>query len=553
MMMEINRISKKKLFIFILIGVGVVFRYYNLSWGSPFFFHPDERNIASAISQLDYPSQLNPHFFAYGSLPIYLIYFTGVFVNSILHFVFHSQTKLTTVNFEQAIIIGRYYSFLLSVLLLPLVYKIGEKIGGNKVGIYALLFSVFSTGFIQYAHFSTFEMWLTFFTLGVVYLFIRFNETGNYKYLYLGGILLGFLLSIKVTSVILLPVCLSIIIIKSVLRFFKTKKHKLMYVERSVLHVFLFLAITIFCTYLTSPYYWMDNPGFLNSMNYESSVATGKLPVFYTQTFIKSTPFVFQIFHVFPFLLNPFVLICLPVTLLMVFTEVFRKKNENGYIVLIFFLLVLVSQLPLFVIWTRYYVPTLPFLYIILSYGILLFIKRMKKSWLPRALPYFLIFISFIYSFLYVKVVLNMPDTRVQAAAWSKKNIPSQSYILTESYDLGIVPFNSGFSHITLFNFYDLDTDRAKTRELKNEMEKTQYVILPSQRILQSRSTHPQLFPVSSAFYNKLFNGKGFKKIYQTPCDIFCLVLYNFDPVILPEQTINIFDRPNVFIFKRNS
>lgn len=550
MIMKTNLIPKKKLFFFIIIGIGILFRFYNLSWGAPYFFHPDERNIASAISQLQYPSQLNPHFFAYGSLPIYVIYFTGVLMNIITHFILHSGTKITTVGFEQAIIIGRFYSFLLSALLLPLVYKIGKKVGGNKVGIYALLFSVFSTGFIQYAHFATFEMWLTFFILSEVYLFIRFYETEKDTYIFFGGALLGFLLSIKITSVIILPICLSIIIIKSSLRFFKTKKNKFIYFEKTVFRAFLFLSITIFCTYLTSPYYWLDNSGFLNSMNYESSVATGKLPVFYTQAFIGSSPFIFQIFRVFPFLLNPFVSLLLPISLGITFLHVLRKKNINGIIVLIFFLLVFVSQLPLFVVWTRYYVPTLPFLYIILSFGIVLLIKHWKNH-MFLAVPYFLLGVSFIYSLLYVKIVLFDQDSRVQAAVWAKKNISSKSHILTESYDLGIIPFNQNFRHITLFNFYDLDTDRAKMIELKNDMKTTEYIILPSQRILQSRITHPQLFPVSAAFYHQFFDTKKFRKIYQTPCDIFCYVLYNGDPIIFPEQTINIFDRPNVFIFKK--
>ena len=63
-----------KIFLFSSIFFFVFFVFYNLNWGAPFYFHPDERNIASSIVQLKFPDNLNPNFFAYGAFPIYLIF-----------------------------------------------------------------------------------------------------------------------------------------------------------------------------------------------------------------------------------------------------------------------------------------------------------------------------------------------------------------------------------------------------------------------------------------------------------------------------------------------
>src|SRR5436189_5461818 len=104
-----TNIKKKLLFIFLLTIVGAIFHFYNLNWGAPFYFHPDERNIAISVSQLEFPQQMNPHFFAYGSLPIYIIFFTGVVYNLVNQFINHIYQILTP-NFEQAIIISRFYS-----------------------------------------------------------------------------------------------------------------------------------------------------------------------------------------------------------------------------------------------------------------------------------------------------------------------------------------------------------------------------------------------------------------------------------------------------------
>src|SRR5258706_15936411 len=102
--------------------IGAFLRFYNLDWGDPFYFLPDERNVASSISQLIFPSQLNPHFFAYGSFPIYLVFLIGIIVN-----LFHQSN----VSFQQAIIISRAISAMLSLLTIPSVFFITKRITGN--------------------------------------------------------------------------------------------------------------------------------------------------------------------------------------------------------------------------------------------------------------------------------------------------------------------------------------------------------------------------------------------------------------------------------------
>ena len=109
--------NKTNLLLLVLIFIGALLRLYNLNWGAPFYFHPDERNIAAAISQLRFPEQMNPHFFAYGSLPIYVIYFTGYITNFLLQFVYREAIPLSP-TFDQAIIISRVYSALFSVALI---------------------------------------------------------------------------------------------------------------------------------------------------------------------------------------------------------------------------------------------------------------------------------------------------------------------------------------------------------------------------------------------------------------------------------------------------
>jgi len=66
-----------------ILAVALLLRIYGLDWDRGFFFHPDERQILMVVDRLALPqdlrvlltpaSPLNPRFFAYGSLPIYLL------------------------------------------------------------------------------------------------------------------------------------------------------------------------------------------------------------------------------------------------------------------------------------------------------------------------------------------------------------------------------------------------------------------------------------------------------------------------------------------------
>ncbi len=123
---------------------------------------------------------------------------------------------------------------------------------------------------------------------------------------------------------------------------------------------------------------------------------------------------------------------------------------------------------------------------------------------------------------------------------------------MTEVYDLGITPFNPYFSHITLFNFYDLDNVPGKENELMSQLYTYDYAILPSQRIIKTRLQNITHFPKGNTLYQKLLNGQlGFTKVYETPCDIFCTITYLGNPIFSFEETASVFDRPTIFIFKK--
>ena len=87
-------VSWRVLALFGLAVLGLALRLYGLNWDQGNNFHPDERQILFRIMTLSWPtsvtqffdpvnSPLNPHFFAYGSFPLYLLASLG---NILSHF-----------------------------------------------------------------------------------------------------------------------------------------------------------------------------------------------------------------------------------------------------------------------------------------------------------------------------------------------------------------------------------------------------------------------------------------------------------------------------------
>lgn len=561
--------DNKTALLLVLLAITAAFlRFYNLNWGAPFYFHPDERNIASSVSQLNFPLQMNPHFFAYGSFPIYSIYFLGVMLSSISNFqlsTFNFQLQnATAVSFEQAIIISRFFSSLFSTLMIPLLYIVGERLKGKTAGILAAFFGTFSTGFIQFTHFGTFEIWLSFWGLLYFLACIQLTKRDTNQMIVLAGIIFGILMAIKISSLALFPLIpLSLIISR-----WRTDKHKYIAMSHLIQKTPVAIFISFFVFITTSPFVLFNFPSFLSGIHYESEVALGALPVFYTQSFTNTAPVIFQLTKIYPFLINPVLTILFLPSFAYIIYKALKKKYPSYYLLFTIFSLLFFSQAFFLAKWTRYMVPTLPFIYLVLSIAIfdfLVFLKLKGRLYHYAKTTFVtLIFTScVIFSLAYFITVYAKTDTRIAASLWTKEKIPNDVRILSEVHDLGILPFNQYFKNIILFNFYDLDRPNTSSggrmrvrafevERLERMLAQTDYIILLSQRILKTRILNEKKYPKGNSFYKSLVNNTTeYKKVYQTPCDILCKIAYIGNPVFSLEETTTVFDRPTVSIFRK--
>ncbi len=575
------KILNLKLPIFLFLVFLLLYsRFVNIGWGLPYPFHPDERNMANAIQglnceitnhKLQITNCFNPHFFAYGQLPLYFGYlFIQIFHLSI------GKIKVP-VTFEEATISLRSISSLSSIInvfILVAILKLLKKKSLTLVEeIMSYLMIIFTPVFIQMAHFGTTESLLMLFYSLLVYFSLRLinKQMEIKKFVFLTGLISGLAIATKVSSLVFLLVPTLAIILKIKNSHFAKasayakataeksrdgqKSELLIKIKNFLISVFVFCIFSIVVGIVFSPHSLISFRDFLASMRYESDVGFGNIQVFYTRQFVNTIPIIFQGLKVFPYALG------WPIYFLALFgllTLDWKDKNIN-----FLRLALLVYFLPnafVFTKWTRFMAPVFP---LMLIFAILI-ISNIKDqiSKLSSKFKVFrftldfalcaLIFAMIIPGIAYLSIYQN-PDVRVVASNWIYKNIPSWSYLLSETANVIDLPLNPENYQYKSFDFYHLDESKFLLEDLKFQTDKADYIFVPSRRIVMN---HPQnIYPKLNEYYDKLFSGKlGFKKVAEfssyPKIEIFGKKIIEF-PDEVAEETWTVFDHPVIRIYKK--
>lgn len=534
-----------------IIVLGAFLRFYKLDWAQGLFTHPDEYHIVGAVGQLSFPNQMNPHFFSYGTVTIYLIYFTQQLLNYL-----STITNLHFLNFS-LFLIGRFYSALFSTITIFIAYKICANFFTKKAFVLTAAFLVAITpGLIQQAHFATPESAQIFFLFCSLLFMITSVKQNRISHLIISSIFFGLSLGVKVSSVIfILP-----LIITAIVRifpknfFFKfpwlLKKQAL---KRFLEFLGLLAIITTTATVtfaIVAPYVFLDFPSLLSNLQYEGGLAIGKFTVFYTRQFIDTIPILFQSEKILPYTLGPFLFLFSVIGFIIVIIDFIKKPKMILLIIISAFLSLFISNAFLFAKWTRFISPTFPFFAI---FAVFLLDKLYSKNkFISNLLTVILLIGTFLWALAFFSIYLH-PDIRITSSNWIEKNIPEYSTILVEGGNMIDIPLQGNFNRISL-DFYNLETDTQSRLEVLNGLKRTDYFIIQSRRVFMNHQRLPNLYPETTKFYDALFAGDlGFKQIQEFH-SYPMLQTGNWKlefPDEKAEETWSVFDHPVIRIFKK--
>lgn len=563
-------------------------RAVNLDWGLPYPFHPDERNMAVAVQgmgcrNLTAPVEecFNPHFFAYGQLPLYIAY--GLLALA--------QTKgAHLISFTDATIALRvlsvlsslatvYVGYLLFKRLNRDVFTTGKKRWKNAYRLFFLLSFIFSPVLIQFAHFGTTESFLMLLSTLLVYLGTMYiqSDISLKNYVLWSGIVLGLAIGAKISSLSFAVIPFISVMLRIKGQEIESKKDRVrMFFESLVL----LGVVSAIVAVISSPYSIIKLSDFLSSLQYESSVATGSMRVFYTRQYEYSLPVIFQLIKILPFALGEVVVAAALIGLLA------PPRNKEHIALRLSVVTLFLLNAFMYAKWTRFIAPIYPLILLIAVRAVLTGVRKLFQSvkpmqYLALALYSFFLIGFTIQGYAFLSVYTTR-DSRFQASDWLYDTVKENEVVLSETanvVDLPIDEHETGvkeFKGRTIsFNFYDLDTDVNLQQQLDTYLASADYIIVPSRRIYMNHScvVNPlsnilsydkkrcqklqASYPLLNKYYDKLFSGAlGYTEVarftsYPT------IPLISGHSLVFPdemaEETWTVFDHPVIRIFKKSA
>ncbi len=346
-------------------------------------------------------SPLNPHFFAYGSLPMYLIKFASN--------IYSAVTGQDYTGYDKLFLIGRFLSVLFSLGTILLVFGIGRRafapaLGqreGDAIGLLAAAFLSVSALDIQLAHFLAFDEPLTFFVTLTVFVAIGQMRNGSRWGAMRLGFALGLALATKFSSApAAIPAGLAILLygLYGNAKYSGERANKPAFVPwpnetrygrvalgprlifRTLGNLLIMSVSTLAAWFVGMPYAFLDFKNYSDRLIEEGGMARGIDNIPYTRQFVGSTPVLYQFENIILWGVG------LPLGILIVgalFYTLWRSVSTRLKADFILWAWILPYGVSIFSFeakFIRYNLPLIPFLIILASRMIVEMVSRLRRG-----------------------------------------------------------------------------------------------------------------------------------------------------------------------------
>jgi 4-amino-4-deoxy-L-arabinose transferase-like glycosyltransferase len=516
-----------------IILIGGFLRFYNSNWDEGHMFHPDERNIANAVTRISVWDQMDPGFFAYGGLTIYLYKMTADNVVQI------TDNPEWTSNWGKVNLIGRYYSAFFSTITIIAVFVLARKLFDEKVAILASFLFAFTVFSIQSAHYATTESLLGLFATLIALSSLWILRKPTLASYLITGLLLGCAIAAKTTS-------LAFVAFPAAAIFFSILQRKIPFMAHVALSIILFsTALSLFS--VLSPYSFLSWEKFRDSMDYEGGVVSGSLPVPYTLQFTNTLEYVFQLQN-----LLWQMGIAAVFAILGFFALSYRliRRREVAIAVLLSFPLAYFLYVGGWhAKFIRYMAPLLPFFAIFAAYMLW---KIYKKNVLIGEIIITAVSLLTVLWTLAFFTIYTKPQTRIVASEWIYANVSPGNKILTEHWDDGL-PIGLDTQNPSIYTMESLEIyqpdDEAKRAYYADKLSTADYIVINSRRLYGTLLYLPEKYPLTKKYYELLFAEKlGYKKVAEFT-SYPSLLGYEINDDY-SEETFQVYEHPKVLVFQ---
>jgi hypothetical protein len=571
------KFNKDKIILLLIILFGIILRLYGLNWDQGFHLHPDERAIVMFTTPLKLPNSLNeflspqspwnPHFFAYGNLPLYLLKIVGNIAGAF---------NPLYMYYEKINLVGRFLSASFDIGILLVVFLLGKKLFNIGSALLGAFFYAISVIPIQLSHFYAVDTMLTFFILITLYECILLYEKPTILKSVLVGLFFGLSLATKISGLALLSAIGTVFVVDFLLIFFKNPHrpqiwfpHIPRFLRRLIVDGLIISAVTIVTFMVSEPYAIIDFKSFWQDNMQQAQMTRDAFTFPYTLQYVGIVTYFYELKNVFLWGMGPILAIISFAGIFYTLFFIIKKKKEKKWaqelILMVFFLSYFIIVGKFAVGWIRYMLPLYPLLCLfgsILIYKLANYLKCKFKSTFMIKFVYLIFFLSlFIWPFSFMHIY-TQPNTRILASEWIYQNIPTGATIAIEHWDDSL-PIGGNFAYKTLvLSIYGM-SDPFTENEIYQKINESNYIIIasnrlyvPLQRIAQNCKNwniSPERCPQNAnTYYQKLFNGDlGFKKVAEfknSPMIPFLNISINDQNA---DESFTVYDHPKIMIFKK--
>lgn len=188
--------STQKTILVVILGIALALRLRGLDWSLPdaghyCTFHPDEWGIVNTSQTLDIiHGKMNPHFFAYGSLYIYMVYFASLVAHGLGWLDLHLQTNALDIT-SKIHLLGRGLTVFMGCLTVLFTYLMTRRLYGVRAALFAAILLSLMPLHVMHSHFMTVDIPTACVTTLSLWLIVEFASSNSFRTAILAALAVG--------------------------------------------------------------------------------------------------------------------------------------------------------------------------------------------------------------------------------------------------------------------------------------------------------------------------------------------------------------------------
>ena len=558
-----------------MLVAALALRLFGLTWDEGRDLHPDELFVAKIVLidriHFEWPpdwatlldpatSGLNPRSadpdtgqfreFAYGALPLWVTDAAAKGVSVV--------TGTNWNDADHAYLVGRAISALLDTGTVLLTFLLARRLVSTRAGLVAAATYACAPMMIQLAHFFTTDSWLTFFVALCLLLAVRAASDGRLRWFAAAGFALGLAMATK-GSVFTLAVAIGAAALAHDRLDLPEARAPVTRLLRALRQLTVAGVATVLGFGLFEPYALMRPDVYLTSLATQSNIVRGIFDVPFTRQYVGTTPVLYQAGQLIRWGFGPVAGVLALVGVLLMSVRLLRDRAWPLLVPLSWLVAYgVVITLPE-VRFLRYLAPLAPVLAVAAGLAVVTGVDWLGRRFSrPLAASVGTIAVASIalWAVAFVSIYAQ-ENPRLAASRWIYANVPDGSAITAEYWDdslprdfgSGLSPSDRQYATVTM----DLYADR-QPRDVADaiyaDLQRADYVVLASNRVIAGTAPAPWRYPVQQAYYAALRSGAlGF-----VPAATFTaspgIGPVRFDDRDADESFVN-YDHPTVEIYRK--